>query len=157
MGRRLGPRFHVQRPEFSRSGAFPNENAGGRMKGIMKILIPVGLSAAGFFLGMSSVDRGIDRETVSNLLRAAGDSAVTEFRSGDDMAEFISESLADTVAFYDAEVRAATKIVIRRDTIRIVGERIVVGRPADATLEDTVVVPLPLIRQNGITVAESLT
>ncbi len=118
------------------------------------VMLVAGLGV--FFLGRATAVTGIDRETVSDLLRASGDSAVTAFRSGNEMKEFVSEALSDTVQFYDAEVRAATKIVIRRDTIRIQGERIVINRPVDTTPQDTILVALPLIEQNGITVAESL-
>lgn len=121
---------------------------------IVVLISIVIVGAIAFASGRSSVNRGIDQETVHNMLRAAGDSAVTEFRSSAGMEEFVADVLADTVEYYTAEVQAATKIVIRRDTIRITGERVEV--PVQVSSTDTVTVALPDIRQSGIYVSESL-
>lgn len=123
---------------------------------LLTLVMAIAIGLVSFIVGQATVDRGIDRETVSNLLRTAGDSAVTEFRSGSGMKDFVAELLADTVKFYDAEVRAATKIVIRRDTIRIQGERIIVNRPVNTVSSDTLLVVLPPIDTNGVSVVESL-
>lgn len=125
------------------------------MKEFAKILIPIALSVGGYFLGMFTVDKGMDREAVSDLLRAAGDSAVTAFRSGSEMENFVSGALSDTVDHYQAEVRAATRIVVRRETVTI-RDTVPLVLPVAAP-EDTVEIVFPLVQQEGITLAESLT
>jgi hypothetical protein len=117
----------------------------------------IGLALAGGLLfGRASVERGIPRDRVHELLREAGDSAVTAFRSSSEMADFVAGALKDTVEYYDAEVRAAARIVLRRDTVRQVDTVHVEAAVASIT-GDTATLALPEIRQDGIAVAETLT
>ena len=128
------------------------------MKETIAGLIVVGIIAvAMFFFGRSTIDQGISEDTVADLLREAGDSAVTAYLSSEEMTEFVEEALSDTVEFYNAAVESAARIVVRRDTIRLADTVLVDVVRDPATRDDTVTIPLPTIDSVGIVLAESLT
>jgi hypothetical protein len=125
------------------------------MKRMLSVLIPVLLLALlAFVMGRLTVHRGVPLDEVARQLRAAGDSAVTEYRSSSGMRAFVDSLLGDTVAYYQAEVRAAAKLVIRHDTLRVTDT---VPLPAVPLGHDTVVVALPPVDSVGIHVTEALT
>jgi hypothetical protein len=126
----------------------------------MKISIALALIGmalvGGLLFSRATVERGIPRDRVHELLRGAGDSAVTAFRSSSEMADFVAAALKDTVEYYDAEVRAAARIVVRRDTVHQV-DTVHVEAAVASIAGDTATLALPEIRQDGIAVAETLT
>jgi hypothetical protein len=125
----------------------------------MKQLLPFIVALAllgGVLWGRSMVDPGIPRDEIHELLREAGDSAVTAFKSSSEMEDFVAEALEDTVEHYKAEVRAAARIVVRRDTIRQV-DTVHVEASIAAVTGDTVTLALPPIDSAGVVLAETLT
>lgn len=122
------------------------------------LLVVVAVVAVGmFFLGRSTIEAGVSREDVAELLREAGDSAVTAYLSSSEMEQFIEDALSDTVEYYDAEVRAAARVVVRRDTLRFTDTLLVDVEVDSATANDTVLITLPVIDSAGIVMRESLT
>lgn len=121
---------------------------------IVSILVAVVLAiAAGWFAARFTSD-SIDRETVQLMLREAGDSAVVAYRSSSELEDFVSAALADTIDHYNAEVQAATKIVVRRQTVTI-HDTVPAPQPI-AMRGDTATVELPPKTENGVTLADTL-
>jgi hypothetical protein len=91
-----------------------------------KILVALGAGLVGgallaYFL---FADLGsISQRELRTALRDTGDSAVAAYRTSGEMQDLLSdavgEAIRDTVKFYEAEVRAAAVVEIRRDTVTV--------------------------------------
>lgn len=126
------------------------------MKITMGAVVAAATLIGGVAIGVALTKRGPSPTDLANLARRSGDSAVTAYRSGPELKAFVGAALKDTVDHYQAEVKAAVKIVIQRVPVPI-HDTAWIPRDSSVTPDSNVDVVFPIYVQDGVTVTETTT
>lgn len=100
-----------------------------------------------------------DEEDLHDAARAAGDSAVTDFKSSGEMLDmlraFAGDAIKDTVEYYEGELELAAVIEIERPPVEVTDEATPTPAPEDPP-ETSSAYRFPDMVQNGVSVKETL-